>query len=111
MHIQFVLGQLETKTNTEISFSFRLSLFYSIPSLSPHGLTDRQTEEQLYPMWAGHLDRVPPGKQHYPRWAGHPDRVPPGKRHYPRWAGHPDRVPPNFFSSYSVVSVFGSGGK
>ena len=39
MHIQFVLGQLETKTNTEISFSFWLSLFYSIPSLSPHRMT------------------------------------------------------------------------
>ncbi len=41
------------KTNTEISFSFLLTLFYSIPSLSPYRQTDRrtdrQTEERIYP--------------------------------------------------------------
>ena len=53
MHIQFVLGQYKTKTNTEISFSFWLSLFYSIPSLSPHGLTDRQRNDNTRFAWAG----------------------------------------------------------
>ncbi len=44
VNIQFVLGQLETKTNTEISFSFWLTLFYSIPLLAlTDGRTDRGT--------------------------------------------------------------------
>ena len=46
-NIQFVLGQLKKiKTNTEISFSFWLSLFYSIPALSPHRLPDSLTDSQ-----------------------------------------------------------------
>ena len=36
----------KTKTNTEISFSFLLSLFYSIPSLSPYRLTDSLTHSR-----------------------------------------------------------------
>ena len=52
-NIQFVLGQLKTKTNTEISFSFRLSLFYSIPFLSPHRLTDWQRVTYTRFAWAG----------------------------------------------------------
>ena len=39
------------KTNTEISFSFWLTLFYSIPLLA---LTDSQTEERITRFaWAG----------------------------------------------------------
>ncbi len=37
------------KTNTEISFSFWLTLFYSIPLLA---LTDRRTEEHTRFAWA-----------------------------------------------------------
>ncbi len=67
-----------TKTNTEISSSFWLTLFYSIPLLA---LTDGWTEEQIYPGWAGH----PAGfLQVNPGWAGHPDGF---LQVNPRWAG------------------------
>ncbi len=53
---QFVLGQLKTKTNTEISFSFCLTLFYSIPLLAlTHRQTDGRTEERINPVGAGTL--------------------------------------------------------
>ncbi len=59
------------KTNTEISFSFSLTLFYSIPLLAlTHRQKDRWTEKQIYPGWAGHPDGF---LQVYPGWAGHPD--------------------------------------
>ncbi len=59
-------------------------------------------------MWAGHPDRVPPGKRDYPMWAGHPDGFLQVNNFIlcglatltgflqvnPMWAGHPDRVPP-----------------
>ncbi len=41
------------KTNTEISFSFWLTLFYSIPSFSPYTQTDRQSNEFTHFAWAG----------------------------------------------------------
>ena len=40
-------------SNTEISFSFWLTLFYSIPSLSPYGLTDWQRNDFTRFAWAG----------------------------------------------------------
>ncbi len=46
---------MKTKTNTEISFSFLLTLFYSIPLLAlTDGRTDRQTENEYTRFaWAG----------------------------------------------------------
>ncbi len=67
------IRSMKTKTNTEISFSYWLTLFYSIPSLSPYRKTDRrtdrQTEERIYPGCAG---RTLTGSSRYTHfaWAG-----------------------------------------
>ena len=43
--------------------TFWYTLFYFILLLAlTHRRTDWRTEKRLYPMWAGHPDRVPPGK-------------------------------------------------
>jgi hypothetical protein len=43
-----------TKTNTEISFSFWLTLFYSIPLVAlTHGYKDGQTEERIHLLRVG----------------------------------------------------------
>ncbi len=65
------------KTNTEIFFSFWLTLFYSIPllalwltlfySIPLLALTDRRTESQINPGCAGHPDGF---LQVNPMWAG-----------------------------------------
>ncbi len=62
------IRSIKMKTNTEISFSFRLTLFYSIPLLAlTHRQMDRQTEKWIYPGWAGHPDGF---LQVYPGCAG-----------------------------------------
>ncbi len=77
------IRSIKMKTNTEISFSFWLTLFYSIPLLAlTHGQKDGLTEEQIHSLCVG--------------WRNLPTlRV--------GWR--------NLFSSCAVVSVFGSGGK
>ncbi len=53
------------KTNTEVAFSFCLTLFYSIPLLAlTDGQNDGQTEEPINPGCAGHPEgflQVNPG--------------------------------------------------
>ena len=76
-NIQFVLGQLKTKTNTEISFSFWLTLFYFIPHLAlTHRQNDGLTEERINPMCAGHPDGFLQVNLYWLCWP--PWRVPPG---------------------------------
>ncbi len=59
------IRSMKTKTNTEISFSFWLTLFYSIPRLAlterqTDGRTDRQRNEFILVVLAAPW-RVPPG--------------------------------------------------
>ena len=48
------ISSIITKTNTEISFSFWWTLFYSIPLLAlTDGQTDRRTEERIHSLCVG----------------------------------------------------------